>query len=83
MKMSTLVRKWHEVFASLGTDFSVIHKIINGDELNRAFSFQIGVVSADNEFELITVSNFARTFLPLRLKDTAINNIMYAVKTLL
>ena len=80
MKMSTLVRKWHEVFASLGTDFSVIHKIINGDELNRAFSF---VVSADNEFELITVSNFARTFLPLRLKDTAINNIMYAVKTLL
>jgi len=31
---------------------------------------------------LITVSNFARKFLPHRLSDTAINNIMYAVKTL-
>jgi len=31
--------------------------------------------------ELIAVSNFARKFLPHRLWDTAINNIMYAVKT--
>jgi len=30
---------------------------------------------------LITVYNLARKYLPHRLQDTAINNIMYAVKT--
>ena len=34
---------------------------------------------ADNEL-IITVSNFARNFLPHRLYDTTINNVMYAVK---
>ena len=34
---------------------------------------------ADNE--LIAVYNFARKFLPHRLQDTAINNIVYPVET--